>query len=129
MRLVLSLNEAALCGGDYSEDSDVGNARVSQATRLNENGARKMGKLCDCRFVRSVPAEDTLTPRVQVRDEQDDHEEDDLEQQQVPLIARAGLDDRREDRRPGVEEDDFNVDDQEDHRDDVEADVETLACV
>ena len=42
---------------------------------------------------------------------------------------RAGLAGAGEDRRPRVEEDDFDVEDQEDHRDDVEADVEPLAGV
>src|SRR4051794_36232787 len=79
---------------------------------------------------RSIPLEHALAPRVDVRQQQDDYEEDDLKKQQVARDPILGMRHRPpEDRRPGVEEDDLDVEHEEDHRDDVEADVEPLAGV
>src|SRR5207302_207285 len=75
----------------------------------------------------SIPAENALAPGVDVRDQQQRHKDNDLHQHPSALAWLAGADDRREDAGPGIEENDVHVDDQEDHGDDVEADVEAPA--
>src|SRR5258706_4845076 len=67
-----------------------------------------------------------LAPGVDVGQQEDQDEEDDLDQQEAAprFCDRVG-----EDRGPGIEEDDFDVEDQEDHGHDVESHVEALARV
>ena len=73
----------------------------------------------------SIPAEDALFPGVDVGDDRREDEEEDAAEEKHRLAALGFQ--LREVHRPGVEKDDFDVEDQKRHGDDIEADVESLA--
>ena len=75
---------------------------------------------------RSVPAEHTLAPRVDIRNDTGADEEQDARQEQSS--HRTLWFELRVRNRPWVEEDHLNVEEQERHRHYKEAHVEALAC-
>ncbi len=74
----------------------------------------------------SVPAEDTLLPGIDVGDDRGKQEEEDSPEEQHGLTAhwlKLG-----EIHSPRIEKDDFDIENQEGHGHDVEADIESLPC-
>lgn len=71
-----------------------------------------------------VELEDTFSVAVDVRNDGGEHEEEDAEEPDgggVGAWVEGG-----EGLRPRVEEDDFDIEDEEDHRDEVKADIEAF---
>lgn len=74
---------------------------------------------------RSVPAENALAPCIDVCDDAGTDEERDAREEECCFrTARLEL---AECDCPRIEEDDFDIEDEEGHRHDVEADIEALA--
>ena len=84
-----------------------------------------MPRIAILSFIRLVVSKYTLTPRICKGDDtghDEKHDPSEKERCQWPMVVEV-----RKNNRPGIKKNDFDVEQQEGHRDDVKANVETPA--
>src|SRR5205085_3340096 len=113
-----------------SASADDRNALCARAETRSSSRDRESGlSRTDCRdegqpLVRSAPVERLLLPDVDVADGEQSDEDEHFAEEEHPGVAAAGV---AIDDRPRIEEGGFDVEQDEQHRDLIEADVDALA--